>query len=155
MSSQLPIDCLIKILECLEEDKVALHSCLLVNRLWCKISVKILWREIGIFKHKMNKISDRSLKILRILITCLPNESKDLLFKKGVSTSTSKSPLFDYALFCKAISIPHLMIDDYSYKKRFSETIIDCYRNCYRTYFITQEILKSFMKQTSLKQLVF
>src|SRR2546430_17421555 len=105
MSSQLPIDCLIKILECLEEDRVALHSCLLVNRLWCRISVEILWRNID-FEHNI------SLQILRTLITCLPNESKDLL---GVSTSTSKSPLFNYASFCKVISIPHLMIDDDSY----------------------------------------
>ncbi|PKY51030.1 hypothetical protein RhiirA4_446649 [Rhizophagus irregularis] len=43
MAFQLPIDCLIKILECLEDDKVTLYSCLLVNRLWCRISVEILW----------------------------------------------------------------------------------------------------------------
>src|SRR6266498_4043331 len=46
----LPIDCLSKIFECLDEDKVTLHSCLLVNRLWCRISVEILWRNIWDFK---------------------------------------------------------------------------------------------------------
>ena len=42
--SQLPTDCLNEIFEYLEDDKVTLHSCLLVSRLWCKIIVKILWK---------------------------------------------------------------------------------------------------------------
>ena len=42
----LPADCLNEIFENLEDDKVTLHSCLLVNRLWCEVSVRILWRNI-------------------------------------------------------------------------------------------------------------
>ena len=44
--SQLPADCLNEIFECLEEDKSTLHSCLLVNRLWCEVSVRILWKSV-------------------------------------------------------------------------------------------------------------
>ena len=49
--SQLPADCLNEIFEYLDEysDKVTLRSCLLVNRLWCEISVKILWRNVWKF----------------------------------------------------------------------------------------------------------
>ena len=43
---QLLADCLYEIFEYLEDDKVTLHSCLLVNRLWCEIAVRILWRNI-------------------------------------------------------------------------------------------------------------
>ena len=32
--------------EYLEEVKVTLYSCLLVNHLWCETSVRILWRSI-------------------------------------------------------------------------------------------------------------
>ena len=42
--SQLPADCLNEIFEYLEDDKVTLRSCLLVNRLWCEVAVRILWR---------------------------------------------------------------------------------------------------------------
>src|SRR6059058_120759 len=93
MPCPLPADCLNEIFENLYDEKITLHSCLLVNRLWCKISVRILWRNIWDFSQQ------RPLKvtssILSTLISCLPIESKELLYKKGIfiSTPTSKPPL--------------------------------------------------------------
>ena len=84
--SQLHTDCLYKIFEDLEDDKVTLLSCLLVNRLWCEVSVRILWREIRNYNT---------------LIACLPNESKEILSKNGIITSTLASPTFNYPSFCK------------------------------------------------------
>ncbi|PKB96116.1 hypothetical protein RhiirA5_435411 [Rhizophagus irregularis] len=104
MISTLPIDCLNKVFECLEENKATLHSCLLVNRLWCRISVEILWRNIWGFNHA---------QIIRTLIACLPNESKDFLINNGASIPISNPPLFNYASFCKVLSIPHLSIEDH------------------------------------------
>ncbi|RIA88721.1 hypothetical protein C1645_825958 [Glomus cerebriforme] len=88
---QFSADCLSEIFEYLEEDKT-LCSCILVNKLWCKISVRILWRRIRNYNT---------------LITCLPNESKEVLSRNGIiiSTSTSEHPMFNYASFCKYISI--------------------------------------------------
>src|SRR4051794_26377485 len=85
--SQLPADCLNEIFEHLKDDKVTLCSCLLVNRLWCEISVRILWRSIWNY-CTMN---------FSTLIACLPNESKGILDKNGIiiSTPTSKLPMFD------------------------------------------------------------
>src|SRR6266498_254189 len=90
--SQLPDDCLNEIFEYLEYDKITLYSCLLVNRLWCKISVRILWRNIRNYNT---------------LITCLPNESKEILFKNKIifPNTTSKPPIFNYASFCKFLSV--------------------------------------------------
>src|SRR4051812_47347256 len=90
---QLPIDCLNEIFEYLKDDKVSLHSCLLVNHLWCEVSVRILWRDVC----KYNKSYDT-------LISCLPNESKEILSKNGIIIQTSKPPMFNYAGFCKVIS---------------------------------------------------
>ena len=64
--SNLPSDCLNGIFEYLEDDKISLRSCLLVNRLWCEVSVRILWR---------------SIKNYNTLIACLPNESKEILIR--------------------------------------------------------------------------
>ncbi|POG68094.1 hypothetical protein GLOIN_2v1878611 [Rhizophagus irregularis DAOM 181602=DAOM 197198] len=80
MASRLPADCLKEILEYLEKDKFSLHSCLLVNRLWCKISVRILWRNIWTinlvgYEHRL-KVEK---SILNMLIICLPNKSKKYL----------------------------------------------------------------------------
>src|SRR6266511_1710794 len=90
MSHRLPVDCLNEIFEYL--DKFSLHSCLLVNRLWCEVSVRILWKSIQNYKT---------------LIACLPNESKEILSKNKIiiSTSTSKPPLFNYVAFIKILSI--------------------------------------------------
>src|ERR1051325_3181742 len=91
--SQLLADCLDYIFEYLEEDEVTLRSCLLVNRLWCKCSVRILWRRIRSYST---------------LIACLPNESKETLHRYEIiisSLSTSKPPMFNYASFCKVMSI--------------------------------------------------
>ncbi|GES73777.1 hypothetical protein GLOIN_2v1784405 [Rhizophagus clarus] len=143
MIPKLPIDCINNILEYLE-DKVSLHSCLLVNRLWCRISVVILWRNIWDFKQF------GSTQIIRTLITCLPNKSKETLFKNKVtSIPTSRTPLFNYASFLEVVSIPRLLYVNRLYNNIYNETNLT-------TFLITKEILKMFMKQIpSLKRLDF
>src|SRR5581483_3451406 len=110
MPCQLLADCLNEIFEYLEEDKASLHSCLLVNRLWCEIAVRILWRDIWSFRYNVQYNSCRKhvpSAIISTLIACLPNESKNFLHKNGISISspTHKPPLFNYASFCKVLSI--------------------------------------------------
>src|SRR5437762_332736 len=100
MSCRLPADCLNEIFENLDDDKTTLHSCLLVSRLWCKISVRILWRDIWSIKYDIYNSDPRPIHNFRVLMTpkqtfptlrlksrvasaifstlisCLPNESK-------------------------------------------------------------------------------
>src|SRR5579862_4438911 len=96
--SQLPSDCLNDIFEYLENDIISLNSCLLVNLLWCEISVRILWRNVENYKTST---------FIKTLISCLPDESKEILSNNGIiiSTPTSKPPIFNYASFCKVLSI--------------------------------------------------
>ena len=72
--SKLPADCLDNIFEYLEDDKAALRSCLLVNRLWCEVSVRILWRRIRNYN---------------LLFSRLLNKLKDTLYEDRVIASTS------------------------------------------------------------------
>src|SRR5436190_18659664 len=129
--SQLPSDCLDEIFEYLEDDKVTLRSCLLVNRLWCEVSVRILWR---------------SIRNYNTLIACLPNDSKEILSKNGIvtSTSTSRPPMFNYASFCKVISTRQVnskieQLLDPQYIKNLS--------------IVTREIFKFLVAQTSLREI--
>src|ERR1700733_8342408 len=98
--SQLPTDCLNAIFEYLEDDKATLHSCILVNRLWCVISVRFFWSDSSRYNTSN----------FRTLISCLPNESKEMLSKNGIviSTPTPKPPIFNYASFCKVLLIDHV-----------------------------------------------
>ncbi|RIA97861.1 hypothetical protein C1645_813579 [Glomus cerebriforme] len=96
--AQLSADCLNEIFEYLEDDMITLHSCLLVNRLWCEVSVRISWRDVRNYRDSN----------FRTLIACLPNESKEILNKNGInniSAPTSKPPMFNYAAFCRILSI--------------------------------------------------
>src|SRR5688572_25297210 len=110
MPCTLPADCLSEIFEILD-DKSTLYSCLLVNHLWCKISVRILWRNVWSFIHSVTynrqSRSEVEFAILSTLISCLPNKSKELLHENGIiiSTLTSKPPLFNYSSFCKVLSV--------------------------------------------------
>src|SRR5436190_449280 len=123
--SQLPADCLNEIFEYLEEDEFTLHSCLLVNRLWCEASVRILWRIIRNYNT---------------LITCLPNESKEILFNNGITSAlTSKSPIFNYASFCKVLSIHQV---NYKIEQFLNQQHISSQSLNDNLYTVTQEIFK-------------
>ncbi|GBC00078.1 hypothetical protein RclHR1_03740002 [Rhizophagus clarus] len=148
MSRQLDYDCLDKIFEYLEEDKTTLHSCLLVNRLWREVSVGILWRNIWSFKYS-NRVDVIS-QILSTLIACLPNGSKDLLFKNGIfiETPTYKPPLFNYASYCKVLSVHKI--------DQMIEYVLENHHIANSSkYLLLQEILKMFMMNQikSLKSL--
>ncbi|RIA90388.1 hypothetical protein C1645_876130 [Glomus cerebriforme] len=139
--SQLPADCLNDIFEYLEDNGVTLQSCLLVNRLWCEVSVGIFWRTIRKFST---------------LITCLPNESKEILYKNEIITSTlmSKSPIFNYVSFCKLIRVSELNCNIKHFfdkqQANSSQSLVD------KGNIMSQEIYKLLMNQiSSLKELDF
>src|ERR1043165_3517092 len=131
MARQLPADCLNSIFKYLENE-VDLHSCLLVNCLWCKVSVRILWKTIRNYNT---------------LITCLPNESKELLHRNEIiiSTQTLKPPLFNYVAFIKALSIGEI------YRKIQN---LQNYNESKST-LVVREVFKMFVNQISLRRLDF
>src|SRR5947207_2681070 len=141
----LPADCLNEIFEYLDCDKITLHSCLLVNRLWCEVSVRILWRSFKFlaYKHRYRVASS----ILSTLIACLPNKSKELLFKNEVfiSTPTSKPPLFNYVAFCKFLSVNEFyQIIYYNLKNDITPQSLDD-----KICLVAKEIIQMFINQVS------
>src|ERR1044072_8925849 len=127
--SQLPADCLNEIFEYSEDDAVNLRSFLLVNRLWCEVSVRILWK---------------SIRNYNTLFACLPNDSKEMLRKNGIITS--KPPMFNYASFCKNLSVDNVNKEIGKFLRYFSS------QNLQNT--VAQEIFQMLMNQTCLKRLI-
>ncbi|PKK61463.1 hypothetical protein RhiirC2_791770 [Rhizophagus irregularis] len=146
MTLRLPIDCLNEILEWLEDDKMTLYSCLLVNRFWCEISVRILWKNYFGLNNKQR------LKVFNTLISCLPKDSKELIkYKNENIILTQTLPLFNYPSFCKILSIGEIII----MTKLFLESERLIHSESLRD-LIGREILKMFMKQIpSLKKLIY
>src|SRR6266540_347068 len=137
MPCQILAECLYEIFEYLE-DKTDLYSCLLVNRLWCKVSVRILWTNIQNY---------------HTLVTCLPNESKEILRRNEIiiSTPTSKPPLFNYVAFIKSFSMNEIGGKIKNILKKHLSIRFN--NNKYTV--VLQEIFKMFMSQISLKNLNF
>ncbi|PKC14766.1 hypothetical protein RhiirA5_409011 [Rhizophagus irregularis] len=144
-------NCLNDILEYFNDDKNTLYSCLLVNQLCCEIAVRILWRNVCKFCkfYFYDKSCDISTSIITSLIGCLPKESKNLLNKNGINITiiVQKPPLFNYASFCKVISLYEInsMIQHLLRKK--PSTILESSEN--GKYLLLQEILKMLMNQIS------
>src|SRR6185437_517901 len=133
--SQLITDCLEEIFEHLDYDGITLYSCLLVNRLWCKITVRIFWRNIRNYKT---------------LITCLPNESKEILYENGISISNSKPPIFNYASFCKFLSVYNVV---QNIRKLLDKQLTLSQNLKDNTNIVSQEIFKLLISQSSLRRL--
>jgi hypothetical protein len=135
--AQLTSDCLDEIFEYLKDDKFTLYSCLLVNRLWCETSVRIYWINI---------------KNYNTLIACLPNESKEILYNKGIITLSlvSKLPMFNYATFCKNLSIDEF---DSNIERVLREQQSIPFSD--NIFIASQEIFKFLMKICSIRRLEF
>jgi len=149
MSRQLPSDCLNEIFEYLEEEIAALHSCLLVNRLWCEVCVRILWRNVWGFSYNMYYRSHVPSSILRTLIACLPYESKGLLSRNeiSISTPTSNPPIFNYTSYFKVLSIYRI---NYIIKFVLEKKYATAPQNIqFKKYIVLQEILKMCVIQIS------
>jgi hypothetical protein len=143
--SQLPADCLYEIFKYLENDKFTLNSCILVNRFWCEVSVRIFWRNVWNY-NTLN---------FRTLIACLSNKSKEILCENGIiiSTPTSKFPTYNYASFCKVLSVEQVYNKINLLLKR---TISSKDSNNIKRMLpiVVQEIFKLFIKHvSSLKKL--
>src|SRR6266536_3598951 len=137
MACQLIADCLNEIFEYLEGDKLTLYSCLLVNRHWCELSVRILWSNSRIYSYRT----------CNTLISCLPNESKLILSNNGIiiSTPTLKPPMFNYAAFCKDLSISSVEFRVEEFLKDQKSISSQNLKN--NANIVSQEILKLFVNQ--------
>src|ERR1043166_183254 len=95
-------DCLFLIFEKIKDEVKTLHSCLLVNRLWCEAVVPILWRNP--WKYCQNSVNYNSL--YSTIISLLPSESKELLINNNIDLFPNKfpKPLINYARFIKSLN---------------------------------------------------
>ncbi|GES82226.1 hypothetical protein GLOIN_2v1728613 [Rhizophagus clarus] len=162
MTLNLPVEILYEILNefVIQDDTKAfktLFSCLLVNKLWCQITVPILWRDPWNFKiWDTSKYKHRYRAMFNILILFLSDNSIEYLKEYGIEFFTiqpkysfrsnprriidyNTSTLFNYPSFCKNLSIYHInkMIDLGEHQLRYCKT------------FIIKEILKLFISESS------
>src|ERR1044072_8083452 len=100
--SKLNEDILSLIFEELQDDSKTLFSCLMVNRIWCKTVVPVLWRNP--WRYSIN-YRNRSYLFI-IFIFYLPDNIKEFLTSKEIQLPpiSYQSLLFDYLSFCRSIN---------------------------------------------------
>ncbi|CAG8685377.1 6982_t:CDS:1, partial [Acaulospora morrowiae] len=149
MIPSLPADCLDGILQYLHDDAGALYSCMLVNRLWCRRVVPILWSNP--WKSRQLLIDHTPWPaIVRTLLSCLSEESKQILKNNGIelSAQTSRRPLFEYIEYCQYLS-PYVI--DIVKRETVGDKTHSGLPRAYRETLVEQEFYKMFMARTFLK----
>ncbi|GBB85215.1 hypothetical protein RclHR1_11780007 [Rhizophagus clarus] len=128
--SKLNGDVLYLIIRELQNDEIALRTCLLVNKTWSEIVIPILWKN----PWKYLKDGNESL-LLKVIISHLSEKSK-----KNLSTrfkyllNSYERPLFDYISFCKYLNIQEIeriinTVDKKSRIKIIKDEIYDLFIN--------------------------
>ncbi|CAG8648901.1 3720_t:CDS:2 [Funneliformis mosseae] len=105
----LNLDCIINILEFLDDDPNTLFACTLVNRGWCKIAISILWSDPWKFKRSSQLPRNKKIQMISILLESLPQHYLNTLNEKKMGIPiVSRKTLFDYAKFVRYIRIRSL-----------------------------------------------
>ncbi|PKY60454.1 hypothetical protein RhiirA4_484173 [Rhizophagus irregularis] len=143
-------DVLSQIFEELKDDKNSLYSCLLVNRLWCAITVPILWRNPNYHYYFLPSVliyrtSDsfhyysKLRKLFNTILLHLSEESRDILKNQGINIDEKyKHPLFNYINYWKYLNF--LIIQDLIYASRIGKSKVSIIKN---------EILKLFINKNT------
>src|SRR5947208_17087045 len=101
MSCQLlPNECIQQILKyIIKHESNGLFTCLLINRHWCRNTVKFLYAN-PFFKSDFNTVKNL---VIRTYISCLNEIELRYLVSQQIKQPLSK-PLFDYAVFLEELN---------------------------------------------------
>ncbi|GET03495.1 hypothetical protein GLOIN_2v1557212 [Rhizophagus clarus] len=107
MASLLSIETWVHIFNYLEA-RADLHSCLLVNRFWCRGIVHLLWEH----PFSYNLTNEKFKSILKTYLLCLNKQSIQRLTESGIRLSMiNKNPMFCYTEFLKDLVIDSIRFD--------------------------------------------
>src|SRR3954469_24472430 len=86
-----------EIIQYLYDDYSTLSSCILVNRLWCRISIPLLWEDPF-------SISTKNCNFIEIYLKYLDEKDKEKLQEYGIKIDSfnSNNLLFNYPNFIKS-----------------------------------------------------
>ncbi|RIA94403.1 hypothetical protein C1645_873449 [Glomus cerebriforme] len=92
-----------EIIQFLRNDYKTLHSCILVNRLWCRIAIPLLWEDPF-------SIPSRNYHFIEIYLHNLNDDDKKKLNECGFNSNLfPTNTLFDYPSFIKCLRISYIV----------------------------------------------
>jgi hypothetical protein len=142
------------IIQYFQNDFSTLHSCILVNRLWCRLAIPLLWEDPFSLRYPKNY------RYIEVYLHNLNDDDKTLLNEHGISNDLFYSNiLFDYPSFIKQLDthkisdsiekwIATIRISNYSTQINYKKLI---YRLLFRI-FIENEVDVHTFKVTTISQ---
>ncbi|CAG8534234.1 6904_t:CDS:2 [Diversispora eburnea] len=114
MTTKVPTEILIKILDKVQSSRSTqdLFSSLLVNRIWCKVTIPLLWGlPLGQEYRCTDDIKLRKTALcIRTYISCMDTQARNLLTQNGFDLSSSPpQTTFDYPSFIHKFIISNLV----------------------------------------------
>ncbi|RHZ44580.1 hypothetical protein Glove_718g53 [Diversispora epigaea] len=112
---QIP-ECLRLIFIHLKDNRTSLHSCILVNRLWCINGIDILWTEPFHLLYTCNKNPcvcslakrySQASNLLKTLLSCFIQQNPTV-FHKNIIYSSITAPLFNYVEYLRILNLHEL-----------------------------------------------
>ena len=102
---------ILKVIKFLKDDTKTLHSCILVNRLWCKITIPILWSNtFRMHKHNNKDSLLLEKQIISNYITEFSKESTTSLQIHGIILPFQRKTLFNYSTFLRHLDMNYLAV---------------------------------------------
>ncbi|KAG9300626.1 hypothetical protein G9A89_005226 [Geosiphon pyriformis] len=144
----LPADCVGEIVGHLHEDNSSLHSCILVNRLWCENGMRFLWRQ----PFRLAKLLpiNRQISLIDTYLSCLSADEKTDLFESErvyVPSLTNSSPAFNYPELLRHLSIENLYL---CVSKWVDKNKCEGVRSSHSVKVLCQELRSLFMRRSPI-----
>ncbi|PKK71278.1 hypothetical protein RhiirC2_778582 [Rhizophagus irregularis] len=93
------------IIQYFEKDFSTLYSCILINRLWCRLAIPLLWENPFLKEYPENQ------HFIEIYLSKLNEDVKTKLYEYGVNNNliSSNTLLFNYPSFIKYLNIDKIL----------------------------------------------
>src|ERR1051326_398534 len=96
-----------KIIQFCRNDYLTLRSCILVNRLWCRLTIPLLWED----PFTISTFSAESYRFIEIYLHFLNHNDRARLIEHGINIDFLPSnPLFDYPSFIRYLDTYKIFI---------------------------------------------
>ncbi|RGB32848.1 hypothetical protein C1646_743691 [Rhizophagus diaphanus] len=113
-----------EIIQYFRKDFSTLYSCILINRLWCRLAIPLLWEDPFSKKYPENR------HFIEIYLSKLNEDVKTKLYIYGVNNNlVFSNTLFNYPSFIKYLDIDKILSSIQTWVDTVVEKFSDCLEN--------------------------
>ncbi|RIA92304.1 hypothetical protein C1645_765502 [Glomus cerebriforme] len=148
--SSIPVEIFRHVFDHFSDDTSTLYSCLQVNKIWCGMSVSILWSE------PFKILKEPSASLITTYLSCLNVNEREILIKSGIDLKVlfERKPTFEYAEYLRKLKY----VDFYESASEWLKSTTNNTNNeneevnnkdSSKIFIITRELCKLFMNKCS------